>query len=81
MIVSTAMISDTITRVRNNHQSGHWKSHHPSFLEMRQDLQWIIAATKDHDNFYLSDDEMENLTEILNDFTAFILGIKHDNTF
>jgi len=81
MIVSTAMISDTITRVLNSHLSGHWKSHHPSFLEMRQDLQWIIAATKDYDNFYLSDDEMENLTVVLNDFTAFILGIKHDNTF
>lgn len=79
MIVSTTHISNVIHRIRNNHQSEHWKSHQSSFVELQRDLQWLVSLTQDQTLFYLSDDEMEELTVVLNDFSAFVLGIKHDN--
>lgn len=71
-IVSTCYLSNALIRIECAYCSDEWKTNPEVFYLLQQNLQLVVNSTNHDNGFFLTEGEMCNLTNILNDFCDFV---------
>lgn len=71
-IVSTCYLSNALIRIECAYCSDEWKTDPEVFSLLQQNLQLVVNSTNHDNGFFLTENEMCNLTNILNEFCDFV---------
>lgn len=71
-IVSTCYLSNALIRIECAYCSDEWKTDPEVFSLLQHNLRLVVNSTNHDNGFFLTEGEMHNLTNILNDVCDFM---------